>query len=222
MEKVKLIIFDLDGTIIDSLQGLINSVRRVFNLFGYTEISEEFVKSCLGGGAKNLIKRALGEEHKEVYNEVYDAFINDYHQNAVLDTHVYDGVTNTLKYFYGKKKLAIATYKDKIGTDSILKHLKLYNYFDMILTVDDVKKAKPNPECINQILKGLNVETEHTILIGDTTTDVLTGKNANVRTCAVTYGYGEILDIKKLKPDYIIDNIEELKVIVEGGMANGK
>lgn len=213
MKDLELIIFDLDGTIINSLEDIITAAKYALKVAGCPEPTDEFVQSCIGGGAKNLIKKVLGENKQDLFEDTLANFSKYYHNNIVVDTYVYEGVEDVLEYFYKKKKMAIATFKTKQGTETILEHFNIRQYFDDIVTVNDVELEKPNPECINKILKELKVKQQNAILVGDTITDIQTGKNAGVATCAVSYGFGARKEISEMNPNFLINHMLELKAI---------
>lgn len=213
-ESVQTIIFDLDGTVADTLPDIVYAVSHTLEQVGCPPQPEEFIRKSIGGGAKNLIKKALGEDKKDLFDSTLQMFTEYYKEHAAVRTTLYPGVKEIFDYYHGKKKMAIATFKAKEGTMAILEHFDLLGYFDMVVTVSDVKKAKPDPECIQMILDKLGDNPGQAMLVGDTLTDMQTGKNAGVVTCAVTYGYGELEDIKNSSPDYIIDSFDQLKEIV--------
>ena len=117
--------------------------------------------------------------------------------------------------FYGlRKRLALATFKIRSATLKILTSLGVHDYFDVVVTADDVQRPKPDPECIHHILQALKCDPDTALLVGDTRTDVETGKNAAIATCAVLYGIGTRDELNAATPDFIIDEIRKLKSIV--------
>jgi phosphoglycolate phosphatase len=142
-------------------------------------------------------------------------FVDYYTANCDKKTVAYAGVADVLEYYKRKgKALSVATFKIRSATEKILKTLKLFDYFDILVTADDVKNPKPHPDCINAILAYYNCRKTQAILIGDTKTDYLTGTNAGIAVCGVTFGYGDPEVVRSLNPAYVIDSMEELKKVV--------
>lgn len=210
----EVIIFDLDGVIIDSRQDIIDTAKQVLGYFGCPQRDDEFISRCIGGGLRNLLIRCMGESKQDVLDEAVIRFTERYMKNCANNTGLYPGVKDVLGYFYKNKSMALATYKIKTATWYLLEKLGVIKYFDIIITADDVKNPKPHPECLQAVLTALNSKPEKAIMIGDTEIDILTGKNARIDTCGVVYGIGKKEDLVKSKPNFIIEDIKELMPIV--------
>jgi len=210
---IELIVFDLDGTIIDSAQDLAQAARYSLQQVGSGLRSFEFIRSCIGGGARNLLLRCLDDDKKDRSDAALAYFRNYYEENCTAHTVLYPGVAEVLRFYAGKKRLALATFKIRPATARILQSLGIAECFDVWITADDVQRPKPDPECIQTILRRVGLSAEDALLVGDTTTDILTGKNAGVATCAVTYGIGTRKQLSDARPAFIIDHIRELKEI---------
>lgn len=210
------IIFDLDGTLVDTLPDLVGTVLQIMKKYGFEEKSEEFVRSCIGGGARNLLLRCLGAENEALIDSELMAYFTAYYsENCSVRSKVYPGVKDVLDYYKQKgTALSVATFKIRSATERIFNDFGLMDYFDVIVTADDVKNPKPAPDCINAILGQYQCGPEDAILIGDTKTDYQTGANAGVAVCGVTYGYGEPSVIEGLKPAYVIDNITKMQQLI--------
>ncbi|MGD9155559.1 MAG: HAD-IA family hydrolase [Bacillota bacterium] len=208
------IIFDLDGVVIDSAQDLAGAVQHTLKFLNCETRDYEYIRNSIGGGARNILLKCLSEDKKRLIDEAMRHFREYYKENCANKTVLYPGVAEVLEYYSGKKNIALATFKIRSATVRILKKLNVLQYFDVIITADDVEKPKPDPQCIEKILEKLNCQTKKVILIGDTANDLLTGKNAGIKTCAVLYGIGTEDEIRKHNPNYIIKNIMELKRII--------
>lgn len=210
------LIFDLDGTLVDSCPDIIETVKMIINRYGFEAKDDAFIRSCIGGGARNVLIKTLGADKENLIDtEILPLFVDYYTENCDKKTFAYSGVAEILEYYKQQgKALSVATFKIRSATEKILKTLKLYDYFDLLVTADDVKNPKPHPDCINAILEHYNCEKSQAILIGDTKTDYLTGTNAGIDVCGVTFGYGAPEEVKALNPTYVIDNMEELKKVV--------
>lgn len=209
-----LIVFDLDGVVIDSVADIVAAASYCLQEMGSQARDPAFIRECIGGGARNLLLRCLDEDKKERIDAALKIFKGYYTQNCTKHTVLFPGVLDILEYYAGKKKLALATFKLRSATIKILTELKVLSYFDVIVTADDVQRPKPDPECVNYLLEALHTGRDDAIMVGDTSTDILTGKNAGIATCAVTYGIGTLEELKGCEPDFIVDNIVELKRIV--------
>lgn len=208
------IVFDLDGVIIDSARDLVAAARYSLHQVGSSDRDFPLVRSYIGGGARNLLLRCLDENKRDRIDEVLNIFKAYYEANCTVQTTLYPGVSDVLAFYAGKKRLALATFKIRPATLKILSQLDVLKYFDVVVTADDVQQPKPDPECINHILKTLHSSPDDAILIGDTPTDVRTGKNAGISTCAVLYGIGTRKELNACEPDFIVENILDLKHIV--------
>lgn len=209
-----LIVFDLDGVVIDSVADIVAAANHCLREMGSPERDPAFVRDCIGGGARNLLLRCIDQEKREHIDAAVKIFKGYYLENCTKHTVLFPGVLDVLKYYSGKKKLALATFKLRSATIQYLTELEAIRYFDVIVTADDVQRPKPDPECVNYILEALNCSRDAAIMIGDTSTDILTGKNAGIATCAVLYGIGTRAELDPCEPDFMIENITELKQIV--------
>nr|WP_320025092.1 HAD-IA family hydrolase [uncultured Acetobacterium sp.] len=210
------IIFDLDGTLVDSCPDIIETVKYIIDRYDFDRKEDTFIRSCIGGGARNVLIKSLGEDKETLIdNEILPLFVDYYTANCDKKTFAYAGVADVLEYYKRKgKALSVATFKIRSATEKILKTLKLFDYFDILVTADDVKNPKPHPDCINAILAYYHCRKTQAILIGDTKTDYLTGTNAGIDVCGVTFGYGDPEVVRSLNPAYVIDSMEELKKVV--------
>lgn len=210
------IIFDLDGTLVDSCPDIIETIKYIIDRYSFEQKEDAFIRSCIGGGARNVLIQSLGKDKESLIDqEILPLFVEYYSENCDKKTYAYDGVEEVLEYYKDQgKSLSVATFKIRSATEKILKTLKLYDYFDILVTADDVKNPKPHPDCINWIIEYYNCRKNQAILIGDTKTDYLTGTNAGIDVCGVTFGYGLPEVVRSLNPTYVIDRMEELKKVV--------
>lgn len=214
MNNIELIIFDLDGTLVDSKEGIANSVNRALKEVGIKEKSKTEIISYIGIGVDHLIRSSLGKENVGLFEETKLAFEN-YRRNFADGSRLYPGVKEMLEYFKDKKK-AIATNGKREFAVLALKRTKIYDYFVDVVGGDDVDCLKPSSCPLDVAMKRFNVPKEKAIMVGDMSLDILAGKKAGILTCAVTYGIGKKEDIVKANPDYIIGNISGLKDIING------
>lgn len=214
MKQIDLLIFDLDGTLVDTRRDLANSVNFALNALNLPALQIEEVMSYVGDGLKKLLDRSLPKDGLENIGEVIDIFREHYREHCLDFSGFYPGVVNILNYFQDKK-MTVVSNKPEEFTRLILEGLRIADFFKIILGGDSLPLMKPDPGPILHILDKLNASNEKTAIVGDGTTDIEAGKAANILTCAVTYGLKEKEVLLKMEPDFMIDDIVELKRIFE-------
>ncbi|HFA47658.1 MAG TPA: HAD family hydrolase [Bacteroidetes bacterium] len=211
MKNIELIIFDLDGTLVNSQFDLADAVNYALKNMGRPLIEYEQVPDMVGSGVRKLLELALGDFTDIELGEARKLFDLYYSKNYTNKTACYSGVPETLRYFNKKKK---AVYSNKIHayTVEIISGLGLSQYFDIIMGArPELYLPKPSPEGVLYILNKLNIQPENAIMVGDSTHDIHAAQAAGLRTCAVSYGYRPLPVLEKAKPDFLIDRMEELK-----------
>ena len=208
--KIKLFIFDLDGTLADTLPGIAAALRHVMGKLeceklGLDMPTDDFVRRNIGGGAKNLMQNALGKEADGLLSTALPLFSDYYAENATVGVSLYPGVPETLDRLAEGHRMAVVTAKARAATLSVLEYLGISKYFDVVITANDVRKPKPDPEGVGKILEELRERPQCSMLIGDTQTDVATAKNAGIVSCVVTYGYGVERIMREASYDHIVD-----------------
>jgi phosphoglycolate phosphatase len=214
MKKIELIIFDLDGTLIDSRLDITNGVNFALKKAGLRpkEVSE--ISSYIGRGVQDLIRRSLGDENKRFFKETLGIFEEYFKMHGNDSSYLYPNVKEILEHFKDKHKVVITNRKHAFAV-SALQKLGVGGYFKEVMGGDDLSCMKPSACPTYKIIDKLNIkDKDRAIIVGDMDIDVITGRNAGILTCAVTYGIGDIEDIKKAGPDYLINDISELKNII--------
>jgi phosphoglycolate phosphatase len=190
ISPVRALIFDLDGTLIDSQRDLIRSVNVMLREMGRAELKEETISGYIGQGASILVGRALGEgasdgEHKRALQ----FFLRYYEEHKMDTTRAYPGVAETLEELAGLP-MAILTNKPARISARILDELGLKRYFRAIYGGNSFETKKPDPLGANTILREFGVLPHEALLIGDSEVDVQTARNAGALAAAVNYGFG--------------------------------
>ncbi len=212
MYKIDLIIFDLDGTLVDSVNDIINSVNFTLKELGLDEKTPEEIKKYIGISIEDLLIQAT--EREDLYKRTHLIFKEHFTEHSLDTTVLYPGVKDMLRSFKDKTKV-IVTNRKSYSADWILDVLGIKDFFVNVLGSDDVRYTKPHSCPIDKTLEKFGIKNkEKAIMVGDMTVDVEAGKAAGVLTCAVTYGIGAKEDIIKSDPDFVIDGIEELKRII--------
>jgi len=211
-KDIELIIFDLDGTLVDSLKDIANAGNFTLENFGLMKKSVQEITSYVGEGREHLVKKLLGD--KQVFlNEAVSVFGEYYRKHSSDNSVLYPNVREILEHFKDKKKVVVSN-KNREEVVSNLKMLTIYDYFENVTGGDEVERRKPSPFHLYKTMQILHVNKEKSIMVGDMDIDVLTGKNAGILTCAVTYGVSKKEDIIKAEPDFIIDDIIKLRDII--------
>jgi phosphoglycolate phosphatase len=212
---IQLVVFDLDGTLADTKTDLAMSVNAMREYMGFGPLPLEAVTSYVGHGVTVLIQRALGDKVADGEVEKGLAFFLDYYAVHLLDnTIAYPGVREALQIL-GNRKLTILTNKPTRFGREIIAGLGLAPYFLEIYGGDSFPLKKPHPMGIKTLMSQLSIPAEKTLMVGDSDTDVLTGRNAGVWTCGVTYGYGPQA-LEEAAPDLLVDNLRDLPPILDG------
>lgn len=210
MKSISLLIFDLDGTLIDSKRDLANSVHWTLSDLNLPQVTDEIIYSYVGNGVRPLIQKSVGEVQGPQYQEALKIFKAYYHAHLLDNTLPYPGVEEMLDHFRSKKK-AIFTNKAQEFTDPILKGLKLYDQFDAVMGSDAGFPKKPDPAIVHHLLEKFPCSPQQTVLVGDSKVDMETGKNAGILTCGVTYGFRPPEEVREAGPDFVIEKLIELK-----------
>ena len=212
--KVDILIFDLDGTLIDSRKDIANAVNHTRKLFNLGELDTFFIASHIGNGVKNLIQKSISELESKDLEKALKIFQEYYGEHCVEETTVYPGVSDVLKY-YESKKMAVVSNKPSPFTERILKEKKLISYFQLILGEESHPKKKPDPASLLHVIEKLGGKPETSCMIGDWITDIEAGKRAGMITVGCLYGIGNQKELKEFQPDYLVDSILQLKDILE-------
>ena len=208
MHSIKLIIFDLDGTLVDSLDDLAAAINHVRKVFGLPQFTRSEVREILGSGQR-LVDRAFqeaGPAELERARTEYFSYIDDH---LPASARVYPGVADTLAELE-KDRVLMAIFSNKYSSFSrkLLKSLGLDAYFSAILGPDSLPFRKPSPEPILKLLRDFHLEAREGIIVGDSMNDILAGKNAGVVTVGCSYGYGNASELADA--DYHIASLPEL------------
>jgi len=206
-----LLIFDLDGTLIDSKLDLIHSVNATRAHMGMGPLAMDEVSSYVGSGAPVLIRRALGPQASQPeVEEALEFFLEYYRQHKLDSTHLYPGVRESLERLCGAgKRLAILTNKPVAPSQGIVDGLGLRGYFFQVYGGNSFAFKKPDPIGVATLVVEAGITREHTMMVGDSSVDIATARNAGVQVCGVTYGFAPET-LHDPPPDLLVDRMEEL------------
>lgn len=208
MENIKLVIFDLDGTLIDAYAAITSSFNYVMRRLGLKTQSASLIRSRVGWGDADLLKPYVSKEDLEHTLNLY----RHHHKTSLLrHTHLYPYVRGLLRGLKVKGyKLAVASNRPSKFSHILLKHLKIRGFFDYVLCADQAGHAKPHPEMLNNIVKRFGLKKSQVLYVGDMVIDAQAGRRAKINTIIVTSGSSSKLDIKREQPFKIIPKISRL------------
>ena len=186
-----LIVFDLDGTLVDSLRDLTDASNALLAAYGAPPLEEETVGSMVGEGASTLVERLLAARDLTApLDEALARFLSLYDERLVHHTRPYDGIPEALRELSASACLAVLTNKPVLAAGRILEVLDLRGFFGWVVGGDSPFGRKPDPEGLRGIMAWARKEPRHTVLVGDSAVDVRTAANAGTRICLARYGFG--------------------------------
>ena len=208
---MNLLIFDLDGTLIDSKLDLVHSVNAARGLMNLPPISEELVSSYVGNGAPVLMRRALGPDaSKDDVERGLEFFLKYYRAHMLDNTRLYPGVREALDRLHAAgEKMAVLTNKPVRFSRAIVEGLGLNEHFFQVYGGNSFLQKKPDPIGIETLLLESGLPRKHTIMVGDSSVDVQTARNAKVRACGVSYGFQPESFVEH-PPDLLVNDMGEL------------
>ncbi|MBI5644083.1 MAG: HAD-IA family hydrolase [Deltaproteobacteria bacterium] len=215
MEKInaELLIFDLDGTLIDSSHDIAWAANMTMKSMGYDGLDLEAIKESIGWGVKPLLEKLMPKEGPEAIEAARGRFLELYGGHLVVETYLYPGVRETIEYFLAEdKKIAIVTNKPVKLAVRILAELGMDSQFLLVLGGDSLANKKPHPEPVEKTFTSLGVSPSLSVMIGDSPIDCEAGKSAGIKTIGVTYGYRGHEELTCC--DAVVDSFPGLKDVI--------
>ena len=219
---IKLVIFDLDGTLIDSRLDLVHSVNAALRHIGRPELPDDVIASYVGDGAPILIQRALGVEavDEALVRKGLEFFLSYYREHKLDHTTVYPGIAEALEAIQrssngAPRKLAVLSNKPVNPSRAIIEALGLGSFFSQVYGGNSFVTKKPDPEGARRLLEESGVRPEQAAIVGDSHVDVRTGRNAGLWTIGVTYGFATHT-LENEPPDVLVDEALELGAVFSG------
>ena len=208
-QPIDLLIYDLDGTLIDSAEDITNAVNHMLGELGLKPRSIEEVRGFIGEGVQSLVKRSLGGENLAKFDEGLRVVKKYYSEHLLDHTKLYPDVEKVLEHFRAKKQVVV-TNKPEGFSVQVLEGLGVKKYFNRVIGGDSVYTKKPSPEAIFYALDQFSVSPDRAVIVGDSLIDIETGHNAKIMTCAVTYGLVGAQMMRTSDADFVIDRFADL------------
>jgi phosphoglycolate phosphatase len=210
--QIKLIIFDLDGTLVDTSGDITNALNYALKPYGLRDLTVEDTIKMVGEGITRLIEKILENERIQMRDTVIKRFLDYYSEHLVDFSTLYPHVRETLEKLKDYKKAVISNKREYLST-RLLDKLDLLKYFDLVVGSDTTSERKPSAIPVIYVFTKLGVNPDESIIVGDSNYDIEAGKKAGLKTVAVTYGYRERQYL--IDADYIIDSMKDLFTLLD-------
>ncbi|GMR04310.1 MAG: HAD family hydrolase [Thermodesulfobacteriota bacterium] len=213
--KKDLLIFDLDGTLIDSGDDIATAANMTLAAMGHEARSIEAIKENIGWGVRMLLEGLMPGEGDDRILEARKKFLSFYGEHLTDETYIYPGVVETLSYFRESgKTMAVVTNKPEGLSRRILDELSLKDFFMMLIGGDTLENRKPHPEPLEKVMAVSGFSPPETAFVGDSPVDSETGTKAGVFTIGVSYGFRDVKELESAGFGIIIDRFSELRALL--------
>jgi phosphoglycolate phosphatase len=209
---IKLILFDLDGTLVDTIKDITQALNYALNSVNLRKITVEDTAKLVGEGLTRLIEKTLGDERMQLRDIVSRKFLEYYSEHLVDYSNEYPHVRETLEILGNYKKAVISNKREYLST-KLLEELDLLKFFELVIGSDTTTERKPSAVPVIYVLTKLKVKPEEALMVGDSNYDIEAAVRAGVRTVAVTYGYGAKQYLSGA--DYIIEGFSDLPAVLD-------
>jgi phosphoglycolate phosphatase len=204
-----LMVFDLDGTLADTMPDLVAAANFACRRLGLPEHPQEAMRGMIGGGERKLIERVVGPDHQDRVDECLELYLDYYTRHNGDASRLYPGVAATLEGLAGRR-LAVLSNKLLRLTQQALEALDLARFFVAIRGGGPGLPLKPSPDQLMALTADLGAAPARTLMVGDKPADIQAGKGAGAITMAVTYGYGDLDSLRAASPDFFLSRFSQL------------
>ena len=215
----KLVVFDLDGTLADTIEDLKNSVNDALEKNSLPIHSSEEYKTFVGNGADKMVELASGyEKGTKVFENIKSGFESYYAEHTCDCTKPYDGMAELLETLHELNiKTAVLSNKPTVYVPKVVEKLYPEHKFEFMLGQSEEFPRKPNPSALLFMMNELGIEKCETLYVGDSNVDVITAHNGGVKVCGVSWGFRPVSELKETGADIVVDNAEELLEVIKAG-----
>jgi phosphoglycolate phosphatase len=213
LPPVKLIVFDLDGTLVDSLEDIARSVNELLPSFGRSRLPHDRIRTFVGNGVAKLLERALEDPSVGELELALDRYLPIYRRRLLETTRPFPGVPAALETLAPGRILAVLTNKPLQESERILEGLDLRKFFRTVYGGDSFPRRKPDPMGLRRLMEESGVVEAQTLFVGDSDVDLQTAQNASVRSCLVTNGPVSSR-VGRLTPDFLVEHLRSLPPLV--------
>lgn len=219
---VKGVVFDLDGTLIDTIEGLANSVNAAMDFYSFPNHSIEKYRTFVGNGVGKLVERALPEGKKNLLEEARKVFEKHYAETMLDILPVYDGIEELLKYLVKNNiKIAVNTNKMDVFAKPMIKKVFGDIFCEVLGEVSEFPR-KPSPDGVNYLLGKMDLSCDECLYIGDSQVDIKTARNAKIRCVSVTWGFVTREVLIENEPEIMVDHPREIIDLIERENCNAR
>jgi len=206
---VDLIVFDLDGTLVDSLPDLAAAANHALRLLGLPEHPLAAHRRMIGGGEKMYVQRFLGPDHQDLYDQALKLYLKHYSRHLGDNSRVYPGVKETLARLDGYKKAVLSNKREDLCRQ-VVELMGLAGFFQAVRGGNRYGLLKPSPEGLAALIKELGGDPARTCMVGDKPEDILAGRGVGAHTVGLTCGYGDREALAEASPDFMLDHFSSL------------
>lgn len=209
-----LIIYDLDGTLVDTLDDITQAANVMLRQMDRRPLSATEVRPLIGRGVHDLVRRALKTDDAARIDAGVQAFRTYYRQHFLDRSRLYPGAEAVLAHF-GSRYQAVITNKPNPFSQAILAGLGVADYFVEVIAGDSPLPKKPDPAAVHAVMTRCGVRPGDTVFVGDSALDVETGRNAGVHTVGIAHGFGDLQELAAASPEVIVQDFQELLALAQ-------
>jgi phosphoglycolate phosphatase len=216
LAQTRCVMFDLDGTLVDSAPDIAISMNNMLQQLNFPTRDLQQVRDWMGNGASRLIKRAItgqvdGEPPEDLFARAQQLFFDFYDQHIHVESTMYPGALEGLSVLRDQSYvLACVTNKPRRFTPVLLKAFEIDGFFEYLICGDDMPIKKPDPKVLQAILNQTNLSPQQAVMVGDSASDIKAAQSAKMKSFCVSYGYHQGKGVDALGADYIIDSIAQV------------
>lgn len=215
--NVRLVVFDLDGTLVDAFEDITNAVNHALRRLHRPEMTVDEVKPHVGRGVRSLVASVLNSLDDELIEDSQKALVEYYSHRAAEHARLYEGVAEVLEELHGRgMKLAVASNKPDGLTHTIVEELGVARFFDFISGESAAFPRKPAPDMLHHIMEQAGAERAETLVVGDSSFDIDFARAAGVSVAVVTYGQTPEAELREFEPDAVMNTMTELPNLLPG------